>query len=246
MFIVKDLNVSYGRNQVLHDINFTLNQNDILAVIGPSGSGKTTLVNAITTMIPSDGTVQIDGEKLDLKKHTVAEVPQNYGLLPWETVRQNIMLASKIRNHSRVTEEQVTVIESLLSSLEIKDIENKYPKEISGGQAQRVALARAFSLAPDLLILDEAFSALDTVVKATAQEIFTTQWQKNPVSTILITHNLEEAINLSTKIFVMADGSGYIKENKMADLSYRERVNSEHYYEYLAELQEEVNEKWRN
>lgn len=246
MFIVKDLNVSYGRNQVLHDINFTLNQNDILAVIGPSGSGKTTLVNAITTMIPSDGTVQIDGEKLDLKKHTVAEVPQNYGLLPWETVRQNIMLASKIRNHSRVTEEQVTVIESLLSSLEIKDIENKYPKEISGGQAQRVALARAFSLAPDLLILDEAFSALDTVVKATAQEIFTTQWQQHQVSTILITHNLEEAINLSTKIFVMTDGSGYLKENKMQDLSYDERIKSPDYYDYLAELQEEVNQKWRS
>ncbi len=246
MFKVENLDVSYGKTKVLHGINFSLTNNDILAVIGPSGSGKTTLVNAITTMIPSTGAVTIDGKAINLKDQTIAEVPQNYGLLPWETVKQNISLASKIRNHSKVTPEQNTVIEELLLSLEIKDIENKYPKEISGGQAQRVALARAFSLAPDLLILDEAFSALDTVVKATAQEIFTTQWQKNPVSTILITHNLEEAINLSTKIFVMADGSGYIKENKMADLSYRERVNSEHYYEYLAELQEEVNEKWRN
>lgn len=245
MLQVTNLSVIYGQKNILREINFAVGEQEILAVIGPSGAGKTTLINAITKLIPATGKVELDGKDVDLKQHTVAMVPQDYGLLPWETVQKNIVLVNQIRQHHALSAEQKELVEHLLAKLEITEIKDKFPNAISGGQAQRVALARAFSLRPDLLILDEPFSALDTVVKATAQKLFMQQWFERPVSTLLITHNLEEALNLSTNIFILADGTGYLKANPLRYLKFSERKSSPDYYDQLAALQEEVNQLWQ-
>lgn len=246
MFKVSDYSVNYGGNIVLKDINLTVSNDDIVAIIGPSGSGKTTLINGLMGLVSAKGNVLLDGKNFNLKDNVVALVPQNYGLLPWKTVLENIVLANKIRYKKSLGKEKQTDIDYLIKSLEIGEILNKFPGEISGGQAQRVALARAFSLKPDLLILDEAFSALDTVVKTKAQNIFVKQWEENPISTLLITHSLEEAILLSTKIFILKDGTGYLKENKMAAIPSNKRKDDDMYYDYLSALQQEVNHAWQN
>lgn len=246
MFKVSDYSVNYGENIVLKDINLAVTNHDIVAIIGPSGSGKTTLINGLIGLVQSNGQVQLDGKDFNLKDNVVSLVPQNYGLLPWKSVLENIVLANKIRYKGDLGKEKQSDIDYLINSLEIGSILNKFPGEISGGQAQRVALARAFSLKPDLLILDEAFSALDTVVKTKAQNIFIKQWQERPISTLLITHSLEEAILLSTKIFVLKDGTGYLKNNEMADIPSEKRKDSDMYYEYLSSLQQEVNQAWQN
>lgn len=245
MFQVADLSVSYGTNEILHNISFTLNQDDILAVIGPSGAGKTTLVKAITQLVPATGEISLDGRSLSLQQDTIAVVPQNYGLLPWKTVVQNISLAIRVRQHHKLTAAQQAAVAKLLAKLEITEISKKFPDQISGGQAQRVALARAFSLQPELLILDEAFSALDTVVKVKAQSLFVSQWQERPVTTLLITHNLEEALCLSTKILILDDGHGVVRENPLTPVPFLERPQHEQYYPLLHELQTEVAQLWQ-
>lgn len=245
MFEVANLSVNYGKKNIIHDLNFKLSNEDILAVIGPSGAGKTTLINAITKIIPSNGEIILNDKPVNLQTDTIAMVPQNYGLLPWKTVEQNIVLANQIRQHKKLDEQQKLAISDIMIKLEIDSLKNQFPDEISGGQQQRVALARAFSLRPDLLILDEAFSALDTVVKQKAQELFITEWRESPVTTLLITHNLEEALNLSTKILILHNGSGSMRENPMNDVALLDRTQNPRYYQVLKDLQEEVDKLWQ-
>lgn len=106
MFKVENLNVSYNGNPVLKNINFSIFTDDILTIIGPSGVGKTTLIKAISQLIPYQGNIKLNDRKIDLKKETIALVPQDYGLLPWKTVEQNIYLAKRIRQHKRLSKEQ--------------------------------------------------------------------------------------------------------------------------------------------
>jgi len=245
MLNINDLSVSYDQKQVLHDINFSITSKDILAVIGPSGAGKTTLIKAITKLIPFTGSIQIDNKGIDLSRHTISLVPQDYGLLPWKTVEQNIYLANKIRQHKRLDKRQKEEIHELMKDLKIENISKKFPRFISGGQAQRVALTRALSLSPDLLILDEAFSALDPIVKKTAKQLFLTQWKSSSITTIMVTHNLEEALALSTKIFIMQNnGTGKFIDNPLPKKLLEDYSNNEIYYDCLASLQREVNEIW--
>lgn len=246
MLSVTNLGVAYQATPVLTQINFTVAPDEILAVVGPSGAGKTTLLKALTQMLPSTGTITLNGDPISPKQHTLALVPQSYGLLPWKTVRQNIALAVQIRQHHKLSPEQEQAVDDLMATLGLTAIAKRYPGAISGGQAQRVALARAFCLRPDLLMLDEAFSALDTVAKATAQRLFLQQWQQRPVSTLLITHNLDEALNLANKLLILADGTGTLWANPLADLEAGSRDQAPAYAEVRATLQREVTAAWHD
>lgn len=247
MLKVNELSVSYGTKKVLKNITFSITSDDILAVVGPSGSGKTTLIKALINLVPCSGIIEFDGNSINLSRQTVALVPQNYGLLPWKTVEQNIYLANKVKQHKKLNTEQKERIRQLMQELKIDDIANKFPNFISGGQAQRVALARAFSLDPNLLILDEAFSALDPVVKKKAKSLFLRQWAQNPTTTIMITHNLDEALSLSTKLFIIKnDGTGKFMDNPLNHKLSNSYSNDPNYYECLSSLQNEVNNIWGN
>ncbi|MEJ1303702.1 ATP-binding cassette domain-containing protein [Lactiplantibacillus plantarum] len=246
MFNVKGLNVFYDTNHILKDINFSIEKDDILAVIGPSGAGKTTLIKAITNLIPFTGEISMDEQNIDLSKITISLVPQDYGLLPWKTVEQNIYLANKIRQHKRISSTQKDNIHLIMKSLDIEKIAKKFPKFISGGQEQRVALARALSLSPDLLVLDEAFSALDPVVKDTAKRLFLKQWKYKPTLTLMVTHDLNEALSLSTKIYILSSyGTGKLITNPLERRLAPDYSDDSNYYDCLSSLQKEVNELWR-
>jgi len=219
MLLLENISITYKKKKeifpIIHSLSLTIKQGEAMVILGPSGCGKSTLVNALA------GTVSIDSGHVDYikdnhkqalnpKTHKIGIIPQNYGLLPWKTVQENCLLPLKIR-HERVTEEQKMEIEKIYESLSISHLLEKYPKELSGGQVQRAAIARAFILKPDLLLMDEPFSALDAITREEARELFLQIWKQNQPTTIMVTHSIEEALYLGNTIIVMGTNGGNIK-----------------------------------
>lgn len=215
MISISHLSVTYGlpedRYEALHDIHLELSEGEICAIIGPSGCGKSTLLKVLAGIIQSfSGSVQMNGRPVNPQQQTIGFIPQNYGLLPWKNVVDNILLGVTIK-HNNTAEAQRSLPE-LLQQLGLQGLENRYPGELSGGQQQRVALARSFLLKPDLLLMDEPFSALDAMTREEIQEVFLTAWRQRPTSTILVTHHVEEAVYLGQKIVILAGSPGAISQ----------------------------------
>ncbi|WP_461224706.1 ATP-binding cassette domain-containing protein [Lacticaseibacillus suihuaensis] len=243
---VSALTVDRGATRVLDALSFTVADRGILAVLGPSGTGKTTLIDALTRQVTATGTVLLDGTPIDPRQHHLAVVPQDYGLLPWATVGQNVTLARRLNQHRRLDAAQSAAANQVMAALGIADLAARYPAALSGGQRQRVALARAFAQAPDLLMLDEAFAALDPVVKAKAYRLFAAQLQARPVTTLLITHDLEEALLLGDSLLLLNHGQGQCRANPLAAVPPVSRPQRPDYYQAVAALRQEVEATWQD
>ncbi|MFD1485878.1 ABC transporter ATP-binding protein [Lacticaseibacillus baoqingensis] len=239
MLTVSHLGVAYAHQQILEDVTFTVGPQEILAVLGPSGVGKTTLINAICGQQAHTGTVTLAGQEIDPQRQQLALVPQDYGLLPWLTVAANVGLPLRLR-HAAANQQ----VMAMLEALGLTPLAKRYPAALSGGQRQRVALARAFVAQPTLLLLDEAFSALDPVVKQTAYALFDKQWQATPAPTLVVTHDWEEALVLSDRLLVLAQGHPHLMKNALADLPRAQRVHAPAYPQVLADLREAVAAQW--
>jgi len=211
---IQDLVVKYRRKNeetlVLDNININIGTGDIYTFIGPSGCGKSTLLHVLSGILKEyTGSVRIDGEAIDPKRQRIGLILQNYGLLPWKNVYQNTMLGVKIKNDQQTLDEYSRYI---LQQLGIDSLLDRYPKELSGGQQQRVAIARAFILKPDLLLMDEPFSALDAISREELQDLFLKIWKENNVTTAFVTHSVDEALYLGSKIVVFSPAPGRILE----------------------------------
>lgn len=214
MIEIKDLVVKYHRQTeetlALNKINITIGSGDIYTFIGPSGCGKSTLLHVLSGILKDyEGSVKIDRKSIDPRKQRIGLILQNYGLLPWKNVCQNTMLGLKIKNGQQDMDDYAKYI---LRQLGIESLLDRYPRELSGGQQQRVAIARAFILRPDLLLMDEPFSALDAINREELQELFLKIWQDNKVTTIFITHSVDEALYLGSKIVIFSPAPGTILE----------------------------------
>lgn len=213
MIEIQDLTVKYQSQKeiytALESINLAIPDGGTCAVIGPSGCGKSTLLKVLAGIITTyEGEVRVDGQKINPKKQAIGFIPQNYGLLPWRTVDENINLGMKIKQRQKQNDyEKLQLIKQQLG---IAELGKRYPGEISGGQQQRVSLARAFLLKPDLLLMDEPFSALDAITREEMQDVFLSIWDKYSVSTVLVTHYVEEAIYLGQKIVILSPNPGKI------------------------------------
>lgn len=212
MIEVKDLTVSYqGKHEeilALDRVNINISSGDIFTFIGPSGCGKSTFLYVLSGILKNyTGSVAIDGRSVDPQTQRIGLILQNYGLLPWKNVRQNTMLGLKIKHDRNHPDEYSSYI---LKQLDIDSLLDRYPKELSGGQQQRVAIARAFLLKPDLLLMDEPFSALDAITREEMQELFLNIWKQNSVTTVFITHSVDEALYLGSKIAVFSPAPGRI------------------------------------
>lgn len=229
--------------QVLHDINMHVEKGEICSVIGPSGCGKSTLLKIIAGLLHDyDGTAMIDGVPVDPKRQRVGFMPQNYGLLPWKTVRENVELGGRIR-HERVRENETA---SMMQRLGIDAFSERYPKELSGGQQQRVGLARAFLLRPDVLLMDEPFSALDAITREEMQEVFLSLWHEQHVTTVLVTHYVEEALYLGQRIVILADTPGRIAEVLDNPLfGCIDQRNKVEFFRMSCYLREQIKKRWR-
>lgn len=214
MITIQDLSVSYqgisGETLALEKININIDSGDIYTFIGPSGCGKSTLLYVLSGILTNyAGTVKINGRPVDPKTQRIGLILQNYGLLPWKNVYQNSMLGLKIKNDPPVMDNYRSYV---LKQLGIDDLLDRYPKELSGGQQQRVAIARAFMLKPDLLLMDEPFSALDAITREEMQALFLDIWKQNSVTTVFVTHSVDEALYLGSKIVVFSPAPGRILE----------------------------------
>ena len=215
MIEAADLNVGYqkkdGLTRVLEHINLMVPTGHTCAVIGPSGCGKSTLLKVFAGIIHAyDGTVRIDGKPVNPAGQRIGFIPQNYGLLPWKTVEENVQLGIKIKESAKkIRSEQIN---DMLQQLGLQGLEKRYPGELSGGQQQRVGLARTFLLRPDVLLMDEPFSALDAITREEMQDVFFKLWKKYEVTTILVTHYVEEALYLGQKIVILSANPGRISE----------------------------------
>lgn len=202
MIQVNDLSFNYGSEAALKNINFKIEKNSTCAIIGPSGCGKTTLLYIMAGLLNAgSGSITIGGEQLKGVRKATGIILQNTGLLPWKTVWDNVGLGLKARGleKNNIYEK----ISAILHELNMKEHKDKFPQQLSGGQKQRVAIARTLVTEPDILLLDEASSALDAITKEHIQNLILNLYKKKPITMVLVTHSIEEAVFLGQKIVVM-------------------------------------------
>ena len=193
----------YGDFTAVDHVDFSMHKGEIVAIIGPSGSGKSTLLRCI------NGLNSITEGEIELKG-TTGMVFQHFNLFPHMTCRENITYAPiKVKKEDKAEVEKKA--DSLLKMVGLENKGDVYPAHISGGQKQRVAIARALANNPDVLLMDEPFGALDPQTKASMQLLLRQIWQKQRTTVVFVTHDIEEAVFLATKIYVMSARPGTVK-----------------------------------
>ena len=208
MFSIDNLTVKYGDTDALSNFSLDMEKGEIYSIIGPSGCGKSTLLKVLCGIIKDyKGQITLNGKPIDNKQLAIGYVPQQYGLLEWKTVKENIFLPYRLDKRKALNNKEV---EDVIHSLEIEDLMHRYPSQLSGGQKQRIALCRAFISRPDILLMDEPFSSLDTFTSNASQRLFVRLWEKYNVTTLFITHNIHEAVAIGKHIVLMSKSPGKI------------------------------------
>ena len=202
-----------GELQVLKNINFSLQQGEILALLGPSGAGKSTILNILTKLLkPTSGDVVINGK--------IGYMFQRDHLLEWRSIMDNITIGLEIQKNK--DPKAMERVEKLLKTYDLWDFRNMYPKELSGGMRQRVALIRTLSVNPDVLLLDEPFSALDYQTRLLVSDDVYKIIKNEGKSAILVTHDISEAIAMGDKVAVLSKRPSTIKSEYDIDLGLGE------------------------
>jgi ABC-type nitrate/sulfonate/bicarbonate transport system ATPase subunit len=249
MLKINDLKVSYntksGVVEALGPLNMEIAKGDICAIIGPSGCGKSTFLKVLGGILSNfSGEVLLQDKSISAKVHSIGLIPQGFGLLPWKTVEENCTLGLIIKN--TLNKESLDRLEDMMKTLDIDTLRNRYPSEISGGQKQRVAIARAFIMNPQILLMDEPFSALDAITREEAQELFLSIWNKYKTTTIVVTHSIDEAIYMGKKIVIMGSCPGKIIkiiENPLFDIGHMRDMKE--YGELSSEIREIIKRGWK-
>lgn len=200
----------------LKNINFTIAEQEFVVLVGPSGCGKSTLLNIVGgLMSPSAGEVYFGGIKGN-KEPLLSIVFQEIALFPWRTVYENVVFGLEERGASK--EEQREKGRQYIEMVGLSGFESAYPKQLSGGMRQRAGIARALAVEPDLLLMDEPFSALDAQTRTIMQEELLSIWNRTKLSTLYVTHNIQEAVYLADRVIVMSRRPGEIKSIIPIDL----------------------------
>ncbi|MDB9534416.1 nitrate ABC transporter ATP-binding protein [Dolichospermum planctonicum CS-1226] len=196
-----------GKFVVLNNINLTIGEDEYISVIGHSGCGKSTLLKIIGGFEKAtSGSVRLQGKEIRKPGAERMMVFQNYSLLPWLTVRENIRLAvdEVLKNANRA--EKISIVNEHLAMVNLTAAADKYPDEISGGMKQRVGIARALAIRPKMLLMDEPFGALDALTRGKLQRQVLDIWEHHRQAVMMITHDVDEAIYMSDRIILMTNG----------------------------------------
>ena len=213
----------------LHDFNMNVGRGEFVALVGPTGCGKSTTLNLVTGLArPSRGTVRVFGRQVDGIDPRIGFAFQTDALFPWRNVIDNVAAGPLFRGKPRA--EAMELARKWLARVNLSGHESKYPHQLSGGMRKRVALAQTFINEPQILLMDEPFSALDAQTRVLMHEELMALWQQNRSSVIFVTHDLEEAIALADRVFVLTSGPATVKNVYTIDLP-RPRVVSEIRYE---------------
>ena len=237
--VSKTFYTEIGALDVLENITFNLNEGEIIAIVGPSGSGKSTLLNIISKLIePTEGEIYVDGE--------IGYMFQRDHLFNWRTVWKNIMLGLEIKKEKN--QENIDKTKELLTKYGLIDFINSYPQELSGGMRQRIALIRTLATNPQVLLLDEPFSALDYQTRISVSNDVCNIIKNEKKTLIIVTHDISEAISMCNKIIVMSKRPSTIKKTYNIDYDF-DRTNpiksrsSKEFMEYYEKIWEDLNDE---
>ena len=236
----------------LNGVNLEIRENEFVCVVGPSGCGKTTLLNILAGLEKAtEGVVTINGKPIIGPGNDRGVIFQQYALFPWLTVRQNIAYGLKYKyvldketgkpRHLNKNEKN-EIVDKYIKMVNLSDFASSYPKELSGGMKQRVAIARGYAISPEVLLMDEPFGALDAQTRAQLQEDLLSTWEKEKKTCFFITHDVEEAVLLASRVIVMSARPGRVKEIIDIDLPYPRNQATK----LLPEFNELKNQIWSN
>lgn len=228
---ISQLRKSFNSNgtavPVLDDINLQIHPGEFVSIIGPSGCGKSTLFNILAGLLEHDsGHIALDGQPVPHLRGRVGYMLQRDLLMPWRTVLENVIVGLEVKGTPRA--ESIEVARGYLQSFGLLPFQNSYPKELSGGMRQRVALARTLLPDPDILLLDEPFSALDYQTRLYLEAMLVDTASQQGKTVVLVTHDIDEAIALSQRIYVLSARPGKVKSEQRIDLQTRSPLEARH------------------
>lgn len=200
MLRVRDLELGYGQEPVIDRVNLEVNHGKFVSLVGPSGSGKTSILRAVNGLLtPRSGSVELNGGRDQL-----GFLFQDDALLPWRTAMQNVALGLRIRNIAKAAAQSEA--EAWLARLGLEGFGGRFPHELSGGQRKRVAIAQILALKPKLLLMDEPFASLDAIVRTRITQELLNWVEREQLSVLLVTHDLEEALTVSDTVYLLSQG----------------------------------------
>ena len=205
--VMRDIAKSFGENEVISSLNFTIEKEQFVSILGPSGSGKSTIFHLIGGILnPDEGGIFLNGQNITNKRGMISYMPQSPALLPWRTVLQNVVLGQEL-----VGTIDKAKAEEMIKKAGLGDYIHAYPHELSGGMKQRVAFIRALLSPQPVICLDEPFSALDELTRLDMQNWLLNIWGEHRKTIIFVTHNIEEALFLSDRIIVLSNKPASVK-----------------------------------
>ena len=231
----------------LKDISFKLNKSEFISFVGPSGCGKTTLLNIVAGLISAtDGTIQFNGVPAKEANINIGYMLQKDHLLEWRTIYKNLTLGLEIQH--KLDKQHLEMIDDLLKTYGLWDFRNSYPRQLSGGMRQRAALIRTLALSPEILLLDEPFSALDYQTRLNVSNDIGSIIKEKGISTLLVTHDLAEAISMSDRVIVLSKRPGTVKtiiplHFNTPGLTPKTRRNTPEFTKYYNEIWEAVHDE---
>lgn len=200
-----------GEITALKEINFNVEKGEFISIVGPSGCGKSTLLSIIAGLMkPTAGEILVNGEKIEGVSPHIGYMLQKDNLLEWRTIYNNVVLGLEIQHN--LTSENIDRVLQLLKTYDLYDFKDKYPSQLSGGMRQRVALIRTLAINPDILLLDEAFSALDYQTRLTVTNDVYQILKKEQVTTLMVTHDIPEGISMGDKVIILSQRPAIVKE----------------------------------
>ena len=249
--VLKVSSVSYsyhtlsGETPALSNITFSVPEGEFLAIVGPSGCGKSTLLSMIASLMePESGTISIHGAPASMSRQRIGYMLQKDHLFEWRTIYKNVILGLEIQN--RMTEKNLEHVEQLLRDYGLDQFRNARPSELSGGMRQRAALIRTLALNPDLLLLDEPFSALDYQTRLQVCDDVYRIIRKEKKTIILVTHDLSEAISMADRVLILSRRPATVQEIVSihfvdSGLLPMERRQASEFKQYFNEIWKELN-----
>jgi len=226
--VFEDVSVEFpvegGRLSVVDRVNLSIYEEEFICIVGPSGCGKTTLMNVAAGFEqPCSGRVTLDGKPIEGPGRDRGVIFQEYGVFPWLNVRDNILFGMRLRSSRVPASEQEAICQKYLDLMGLKDFANAFPKTLSGGMRQRLAIARAYAAQPEFLLMDEPFGALDAQTRSKMQNLLLDVLQREGKTVLLITHSVDEAIYLASRIVVVTARPARIKKIIEVPFAYPRR-----------------------
>ncbi len=210
-----------GPLRVVEEVTYEIRDGEFVAVIGPSGCGKTTMLNMLAGFVaPTRGNVLLDGKPVTGPGPERGVIFQEYGVFPWLTVRDNIAFGLRLRTNRKAEAEVQAICERYMQLMGLADFGEAFPKTLSGGMRQRLAIARAYAVRPEFLLMDEPFGALDAQTRSNMQNLLLEVLATEQKTVMLITHSVEEAIYLASKIVMVTARPARVREIIQVPFAY--------------------------